>query len=64
MIDRSRIGKFSPNPSQAQPPTCGSFLRADTIGVSFLIAHHKCDGGPEYKLWEQAISCMKDGDRR
>lgn len=36
--------------------------KSSTIAVSFLIAHHKCDGGPEYKLWEQAISCMKDGD--
>lgn len=35
-----------------------------TIAVSFLIAHRKCNGDPESKLWEQAMSCMKDGVRR
>lgn len=27
------------------------------------VAHQKCDGDPEYKLWEQVISCTKDDGR-
>lgn len=38
-------------------------FHCNTIVISFLTAHHKCDSDLEYKLWEQVISCMKDGER-